>query len=51
MLQSRRWRIEQEVVVAAGWGGGEVLERIAAIDRVALPGPGDHIYTPQPLMS
>ena len=38
-------------MVAAGWEGGGDLERTAAIDRVALPWPGDHIYTPQPLTS
>ena len=40
MLQTRCWRKEQEVVVAAGWGGGGELERTAEVYRVALPGPG-----------
>ena len=48
MLQTHRWQREQEVVVDAGWGGGGELEMTAQADRVVLPGPGGHLYTPQP---
>ena len=49
MLQYHHWRTEQEIVVAAGQGGGRDLGRTAAIDKVVSPWPGGVIFIPHGL--